>query len=178
VHLRNDVVVVDGRHFLEKGGAVDVERSTIEREVGIPLLVISLGRDDVNGLGRVVEVSEIDVDVIRRHGLELGLSDEHLVLMLDDHLTLLGVEVHVRTVDLRSGSRDKRTRSTRTTAALDSELDLVELKRGERKRLGPIFGEEEGNEIMIGSHISSLGVIRNLVERHGTRRLSAILLVE
>jgi len=165
-------VVVNGRHFLEKSGTVDVKGSAVERKVGIPLIVISLGRDDVNSLGRVVEVSEIDVDVIRRHGLELGLGDEHLMLMLDDHLTLLGVEVHVRTVDLGSGSRGE------TGAALDSELDLVELERGERKRLGPIFGEEEGNEIMIGSHISSLGVIGNLVERDGAGRLSAILLVE
>ena len=98
-------MVVDGRHLLEKSGAVDVERSAVECEVGIPLTVVSLGRDDVNSLGRVVEVSEIDVDVIRRHGLELGLGDEHFVLMLDDHLTLLGVEVHVRTVDLGGGSR-------------------------------------------------------------------------
>jgi len=172
VHLRNDVVVVDGRHFLEESGAVDVKGRAVEREVSIPLVVISLGRDDVDSLGRVVEVGEIDVDVIRRHGLELGLGDEHLVLMLDDHLTLLGVEVHIRTIDLGSGSRGE------TGAALNSQLDLVELKRGERERLGPIFREEEGNEIMIGSHISSLGVIGNLVERHGASRLSAILLVE
>ena len=35
MHLRDDVVVVDGRHFLKESGAVDVERSAGEREVGI-----------------------------------------------------------------------------------------------------------------------------------------------
>jgi len=172
VHLRNDVVVVDGRHFLEESGTVDVKGSAVEGEVGIPLTVVSFGRDDVDSLGRVIEVGEIDVDVIRRHGLELGLGDEHLVFMLDDHLSLLGVEVHVRTVDFGGGSRSE------TRAALNPQLDLVELKCGEGERLGPIFGEEEGDEIMIGTCRDSCSVFGNFVERHGAARLGAILFVE
>jgi len=99
--------MVNGGHFFEEGSTVNIERSPIEREVSIPLTVISLGRDDVDSLGGVVEVREIDVNIIRRHGLKLCLGDEDLMLMLDDHLTLLGVEVHVRPVDLGSGHRGK-----------------------------------------------------------------------
>jgi|TARA_B110000305_G_C19310522_1_gene573744 hypothetical protein len=100
--------MVNGRHFFEQGSTVNVERSPVERKVSIPLTVISLGRDDVDSLGGVVEVGEIDVNIILGHGLKLSLGDEDLMFMLDDHLTLLGIEVHVRPVDLGSGPWDKR----------------------------------------------------------------------
>ena len=107
MHLRNNVVMVNGRHFFEEGSTVNVERSPVEREVSIPLIVISLRRDDVDSLGRVVEVREIDVNIILGHRLKLCLGDEDLMLVLDDHLALLCIEVHVRPVDLGGGRRGK-----------------------------------------------------------------------
>jgi hypothetical protein len=104
VHLWYDSVVIDGRSLLEKRGTVDVKRRLGEGEFGVPVVTSRLTGDKVDGLDGVVEIGEIDLGIRAGRELVLGLSEEKVMLVISEELTLLSVEVDVVTPDLRSTS--------------------------------------------------------------------------
>src|SRR6056300_1580131 len=144
VHFGNDGMVVHVRSVLEEGDTIDVKRSFIECELGIPVITSGrVTRDEVKRLDGVVEVAKINLGVGARSGLVLGLGNENLVFLVSEELAFLCIEVHI--VSEYLGSTDRGV----TIAALDANLHIVVLKRDERERLGPILTEEERDHVVV-----------------------------
>src|SRR6056300_375796 len=89
-----------------------------------------------------------------------------------EEFTFGRVEVHVGAVYLDV------TGSEGTATTLDTNLDIVVLKRHEGKRLGPIITEEERENVMVGEVRGTECILGNLVESHGTRSLRLCVLVQ
>jgi len=119
----------------------------------------------------VVEVREIDIRIRGTDHLVLRLGDENLMLIVREELTLIGVEVGVHGVHLRS-------RREGAIAALDANLDIVVLHGDEGERLGPVLAEEEGNHEMIGGTRGILRILLDLRGGNSRRRTSLCLVVE
>jgi len=172
VHLRYDVMVEGGGHVFEQRYTVDVQSRIVERPIGGPFFGIGLGRNDVDRLDWVVEIREVNFGVGGGHGLILGLCEENFVFVVDEEFTLIRVEVDVRTVHLDV------TGGERTSAAPDSNLDIVILETDEGERLGPVITEKEWKDVVVGVRGGAEGILRNFIEGHGTRRFSLVILVQ
>jgi len=73
-------------------------------------------------LAWMVEITQVDISIILRHGLELRLGDENLMLVIYNHVAFIRVEVNVSTEHLGGGDGFKCTRT-----ASNTQFDLVEL---------------------------------------------------
>jgi len=172
VHFVGDVVVERLRRVFEERGAVDVHTRFIELVHRIPRTSRGVSRNQVNRLGRVIEIGEINFGVGIGRQLILGLRDENLVFIVRDKLALVTVEVRVHTVDLRRLCRRE------PIATLHTNFHFVVLQTDEREALGPVFAEEEWNQIVIRSTIDTLGVILNFSRRDRGRGTSLIFFID
>jgi len=84
--------------------------------------------------------------------LVLRLGDEKFVFVISEKLTFLCIEVDVVTV--YPGGIGGNV----PIAALDTDLDIVVLKRHEGEHLGPVFTEEERDHVVITCIISLFDV--------------------
>ena len=90
VHFGNDGMVVHVRSVLEEGDTIDVKRSFIECELGIPVITSGrVTRDEVKRLDGVVEVAKINLGVGAGSELVLGLGNEEFMFLVGEKLALL-----------------------------------------------------------------------------------------
>jgi len=75
--------------------------------------------------------------------LVLCLGNEKFMFIVCEELALFRVKVDIVTVDPGGVGGNV------PIATLDTDLDVVVLKRHEREHLGPVFTEEERNHVMI-----------------------------
>jgi len=94
------------------------------------------------------------------------------MLTFGEKLAFIGVEVRIHTVHLRSFGRCE------IVPTLHTNFNFVILERHERKALGPVFTEEERNEIIVRRRIDALGVILDFSRRDRRRGAGLVLLVE
>jgi len=166
-------VVVDVGGAIEERGAVDVQRALTKAVVVRPVCAVVFGAHDVHGSRRVVEIGEVNFRVRGAHRLVLHLVDEELLLILHEKFTFLRVTEDEVGVHLRCFTRGE------VRAALDADFHLVVRQRNQREALGPVFGEEERDDVVsrLGPGVSH-GVRLDISRGHRHTALRTIGSVE
>ena len=157
MHLWDNVVVEGCGHILEEGSTVNVESGGIESPVGRPLVGISLGRNNVDSLDRVVEIGEINLGIGGTHKLVLSLGEQNLVFVVNEEITFGCVEIHVCTENLHVAWRKS------ATAALHPNLNVVVLETNQRKGFGPVITEEEWENVVVRRSGRTKGILGALI---------------
>jgi len=168
VHLWHHVVMKRAGHVLEEWVPIDVQSCRVKSVPVRPRGAVHIGRHEMNSFDGVIKVGQIDVHITIVHGLILDLCNEEFVLSLDEMIALIGIEIHVRSVNLGCGV------GCEIRAALDANLDGMVLKSNEGQRLGPIFTEEEGDHVIVGTCTrcgTRPGVVTHLTCGDGARGL-------
>jgi len=172
VHFVREVVMERLGHVFKERDTIDVHARFIERVHRVPRTSRRISRNQVNRLGRVVKVGKINFSISVRRQLILRLRDQKFVLVVSDKLAFITVKVRVHTIHLRRFGRRK------VIAALDSDFDFVVLQTHEREALGPIFTEEERNQVVIGGTFDTLRVILDFSRRDGRGRAGLVFLID
>tara|TARA_B000000460_G_C21280290_1_gene291363 strand:- start:2 stop:493 length:492 start_codon:yes stop_codon:yes gene_type:complete len=157
VHLWDNVVVEGCGHILKEGSTVNVESSGIESPVGRPLIGISLGRNNVDSLDRVVEIGEINLGIGGTHKLVLSLGEQNLMFVVNEEITFGCVKIHVCTENLHVAWRKS------ATTALHPNLNVVVLETNQRKGFGPVITEEEWENVVVRRSGRTKGILGALI---------------
>jgi len=152
VHFSNYVVVIDMGCVFEERSTIDVQSGGVKFVLVRVIRISRLTRHEVKRLHRVIEISKVKLCVGIRRWLVLSLSDEELVLVFCEELTLIGVKVHIVAVDLGG------TIGGVTITALHTNFDIVILECHEGETLRPVLTKEERNHVVVPGMVTLTGI--------------------